>query len=57
MIIITGASDNHFLTLCNFIQSYIKYCSNNKLIVYDLGLSVENVLKLELIYKTNHKIK
>ena len=38
MIIITGASDNHYLTLINMINSFIKYNDNHKLIIYNLGL-------------------
>jgi len=42
MIVITGASDNHFLTLINFINSFIKYNIKDKLIVYNLGLNDGN---------------
>jgi hypothetical protein len=39
MIIITGASNNHYLSLINMINSFIKYNNNNKkLIIYNLGL-------------------
>lgn len=38
MYIITGASDNHYLTLMNMIDSFIRYNDNHKLIIYNLGL-------------------
>jgi hypothetical protein len=40
MIIITGASTNHYLTLQNMMDSYINFMSTSKytLIVYDLGM-------------------
>ena len=38
MYIITGASDNHYLTLMNMIDSFIKYNDRHKLIIYNLGL-------------------
>jgi len=38
MYIITGASDNHYLTLMNMINSFIKYNDRHKLIIYNLGL-------------------
>jgi len=39
MIIITGASDNHYSSLVNLIYSFIQHnYTNNTLIVYDLGI-------------------
>jgi hypothetical protein len=38
MYIITGASDNHYLTLMNMIDSFIRYNDRHKLIIYNLGL-------------------
>ena len=38
MYIITGASDNHYLTIMNMIDSFIKYNDRHKLIIYNLGL-------------------
>lgn len=38
MYIITGASDNHYLTLMNMIDSFIRYNDGHKLIIYNLGL-------------------
>ena len=38
MIIITGASTNHYLSLQNMIDSFIKFNIYNMLIVYDLGI-------------------
>ena len=46
--IITGASDNHFKSLCNFIRSAYQYADMPfKLYVYDLDLNTENVEKLK----------
>jgi len=51
MIIITGASNNHFKTLGQFLDSIIKFKNNiiEKVIVYDLDISVE---KWDLLQKT-----
>jgi len=38
MYIITGASDNHYLTVMNIIDSFIRYNDTHKLIIYNLGL-------------------
>lgn len=38
MIIITGASNNHYLTLMNMIHSFKVHNIKDKLIVYNLGL-------------------
>jgi hypothetical protein len=38
MYIITGASDNHYITLMNMIDSFIRYNDRHKLIIYNLGL-------------------
>jgi len=38
MYIITGASDNHYLTVMNMIDSFIRYNDTHKLIIYNLGL-------------------
>jgi len=38
MIIITGASTNHYLSLQNMIDSFIRFNIKNTLIVYDLGI-------------------
>ena len=34
MYIITGASDNHYLTVMNMIDSFIRYKDRHKLIIY-----------------------
>ena len=39
MLLVTGASDNHYLTLVNMIRSFIHSNQTNELIVYNLGLS------------------
>ena len=38
MYIITGASDNHYITLMNMIDSFIRYNDRHKLIIYNLGV-------------------
>ena len=38
MYIITGASDNHYLTVMNMIDSFIRYNDRHKLIIYNLGV-------------------
>lgn len=45
MILITGASDNHFKSLCIFINSVLKFGNLNKnmFIIYDLGLADINI--------------
>ena len=46
--IVSGASDNHFKSLCNFIRSLYKNANMDfKLYVYDLDLNAENVEKLK----------
>lgn len=42
MIVVTGASDNHYFTLLNMIRSFIRSNETNHLIVYNLGLSDDN---------------
>ena len=47
MIIISGASDNHSKSLLQFIKSII--CNNDTniiIVIYDLGLNINNKLKL-----------
>lgn len=39
MIVVSGASDNHFKSLCNFINSFLKHRGTHKLIVYNLGVT------------------
>ena len=39
MLVVTGASDNHFFTLLNMVRSFIHSNQTNHLIVYNLGLS------------------
>uniref|UniRef100_A0A6C0HZJ8 Uncharacterized protein n=1 Tax=viral metagenome TaxID=1070528 RepID=A0A6C0HZJ8_9ZZZZ len=62
MLILTGASDNHYSSLLNFIDSFLLYCIKplklHKLIVYNLGLTKENWQNLQLKYKEyNSSIK
>ena len=53
MIIITGASNNHYLTLMNMINSFIRYNDNHKLIIYNLGLDEEKWNFIKEKYKTH----
>ena len=48
MILVTGASANHFLSLCNLIESIFKNVDSaqHKLIVYDLGLDTNQIKKI-----------
>ena len=53
MIIITGASDNHYLSLVQFINSFIQHnYTNNTLIVYDLGIENDKWEKFQLKCKS-----
>lgn len=59
MILVTGASDNHYYTLINFIKSVIKNKVQCTLIIYNLGLNDSNWRNLQdefklhaFIYKT-----
>lgn len=56
MIIITGASSNHFKTMINFITSFEKYNIKNKhkLLIYDLGLNTE---ELDILQNLENKYK
>ena len=38
MIVISGASNNHFKSLCNFTNSFMKSKQSHKLVIYDLGI-------------------
>ena len=42
MIIITGASDNHFYSLINMINSFMRHNIKDILIVFNLGLNPSN---------------
>ena len=51
MIVVTGASDNHYLSLVNFINSFIKHNTKNRLIIYNLGLDKYKWNLMQEIYK------
>ena len=51
MLIITGASNNHYFTMIQFIHSFIKNNVNGNLIIYNLG--IDNERWNELIKKYN----
>ena len=53
MYIITGASDNHYITLMNMIDSFMKYNDRHKLIIYNLGL--EETKWTHMKEKYNHQ--
>ena len=52
MLLVTGASDNHYLTLINMIRSFIHYNETNHLIIYNLGLSDDKWFNIQKIF--NH---
>lgn len=57
MIVITGASDNHYLTLINMINSFIKYNETNFLIIYNLGLNDNNWNNIQNMFNHNNFLK
>ena len=50
MYIITGASNNHYFTLIQFIDSFIKNKVNENLIIYNLGIDEPRWIKLKEHY-------
>ena len=47
MLIVTGATNNHYLTLINMINSFVNFSNNvNKLIVYNLGFDEDKWLNI-----------
>lgn len=57
MIIVTGASDNHYLTLINMINSFVHHAyEKNSLIVYNLGLTEENWVNIQSKFQAYAKI-
>jgi hypothetical protein len=56
MIIVTGASNNHYLTLINMINSYIKNANEHTLIVYNLGLDNDKWLNIQTLFLNNNNI-
>ena len=56
MIIVSGASNNHYLTLLNMINSFICYNKKNYLIVYNLGLDDDKWNNIQSTYSTNKYI-
>ena len=56
MIIVTGASNNHYLSLMNMIKSFITYASENNLIVYNLGLDDDKWLNIQSLFKDCNNI-
>ena len=56
MYIITGASDNHYLTLMNMVDSFIKYNDRHKLIIYNLGLEEQKWNRMKEKYNNQEFI-
>ena len=56
MIILTGASNNHYLTLLNMINSFVCHNNKNYLIVYNLGLDDDKWNNIQSLYSTNKYI-
>lgn len=56
MIIITGASTNHILSLQNMIRSFVMNNSKNTLIVYDLGIEEYIWKKLQEVFQERKEI-
>ena len=59
MIIVTGSSDNHFKTLKNLMNSFVKFYkddNNTKLIVFNLGISLPDWDNLIQTYNNNNII-
>ena len=56
MIIVTGASNNHYLTLINMINSFINYANEHTLIVYNLGLDIDKWLNIQHLFVKNTNI-
>jgi hypothetical protein len=51
MIIVTGASNNHYLSLINLIDSFVEKNTKNNLIVYNLGLDYDKWNFIQEKYK------
>jgi hypothetical protein len=48
-VIISGASSNHFKSLTQFIGSVIKHSPQTTLIIYDLGLDVNEIAEINVL--------
>jgi hypothetical protein len=57
MLIVTGASNNHYLTFINMINSFVNFSNTeNKLIVYNLGFDEDKWLNIQNLYKNHANI-
>jgi len=56
MIIVTGASNNHYLTLINMINSFSFHNTKNYLIVYNLGIDDNKWNNIRSLYSSNKYI-
>lgn len=56
MIILSGASDNHYASLLNFINSFIQFNEKNTLIVYNLGIDADKWKYIISKYSNNQFI-
>jgi hypothetical protein len=50
MLIVSGASDNHYFTLIQFIDSFIRNNVDANLIIYDLGIDKKRWIELKQKY-------
>jgi hypothetical protein len=56
MIIVSGASNNHYFTLIQFIESFIFNKVDSKLIIYNLGINEDKWLFLKKKYSIHNFI-
>ena len=52
MFILTGASDNHYFTMIQFINSFIKNKVDANLVIYNLGINTKRWEELIQKYNT-----
>lgn len=50
MIVISGASNNHYKSLINFIKSFVQYNDVHQLIVYNLGIDEDKWAHIQSTY-------
>ena len=58
MIIVTGASENHRLSLINLIRSFFIHCNKelDTIIVYDLGINPEKWIEIQTQFASHKNI-
>ena len=59
MFVVSGASNNHYKSLCNFTKSFIKSneTQSHKLIIYDLGIDPHRWESFKKEFKENIEFK